>query len=111
MKNFSKELIEKAKKAASVTELLDIAKENDVELNEDQAKTYFTQLAPKTGELSDDELDNVSGGGCGGGGCCPACGGEPLWIADGCGGVNIRCLGCGVMLDYNSSLGGYIVME
>lgn len=29
------------------------------------AKTYFAQLNPKCGELEDDELDNVVGGGCG----------------------------------------------
>ena len=31
---------------------------------EEEAKAYFEQLHPKTGELSDDELDNVAGGGC-----------------------------------------------
>ena len=33
-------------------------------LTEEEAKTYFDQLHPQTGELSDDELDNVAGGGC-----------------------------------------------
>lgn len=58
------EWIEKAKTAKSVEELLAIAGENEVVLALDEAKTYFEQLNPKCGELDDDELDNVSGGGC-----------------------------------------------
>ena len=57
------ELLEKAKQAKSPEELLTLAKENGEELTEDSAKAYFDQLH-KTGELSDDELDNVAGGGC-----------------------------------------------
>lgn len=56
------ELIAKAKKAATVEELLALAKENQVELSEEDAKMYFELLHPKTSELSDDELDNVAGG-------------------------------------------------
>ena len=58
------ELIAKAKQAKNPEELLALAKENGVELTEESAKAYFNQLNPKTGELSDDELDNVAGGGC-----------------------------------------------
>lgn len=58
------ELIEKAKQAKSAEELLAIAKENGIEATEEEAKQYFAQLHPATGELSDNELDNVSGGGC-----------------------------------------------
>ena len=58
------EMIAKAKEAKSVEELLALAKENGVELNEEDAKMYFEQLNVKKGELSDDELDVVSGGGC-----------------------------------------------
>jgi hypothetical protein len=29
-----------------------------------EAKTYFSQLNPKSGELDDDDLDNVAGGAC-----------------------------------------------
>ena len=43
-----------------------LAKESGIELSEDKAKEYFEQLN-RSGELSDEELDNVSGGGCGGG--------------------------------------------
>ena len=57
------ELLEKAKQAKTPEELLALAKENGAEITEESAKAYFEQLH-KTGELTDDELDNVSGGGC-----------------------------------------------
>ena len=60
----NEEMITKAKEAKSVEELIALAKENGVELDEESAKAYFEQLHPKTGEVSDDELENVSGGGC-----------------------------------------------
>ena len=62
---FSKELIEKAKTAKSAEELLAMAKAEGFELPEGEAKTVFSKLN-KTGELSDEELNNVSGG-CGSG--------------------------------------------
>ncbi len=58
-------MVEIAKSAKSVEELLALAKENNFEMNEEEAKTYFAQLNPKSGELDDDDLDNVAGGGCG----------------------------------------------
>lgn len=61
------ELMAKAKEAKSAEELLAFAKENGVELTAEEAEQYFEQLHA-TGELADDELENVSGGGCGGGG-------------------------------------------
>lgn len=64
MKNFSAEVIEKAKAAKSAEELLELAKASNVEMTADEATTYFAQLNPKSSELSDNELDNVSGGGC-----------------------------------------------
>ena len=39
-----------------------MAKENGIELTAEEAKTYFAKLNSKTGEVSDDELDNVAGG-------------------------------------------------
>ena len=57
------ELHEKAKAAKSAEELLSLAKENGMELTESEAEEYFAQLN-KSGELSDEELGNVSGGGC-----------------------------------------------
>ena len=62
--NITKELIEKAKTAKSAEELLAMAKAESVELTEEQAEKAFAELH-KSGELSDDELDNVAGG-CGG---------------------------------------------
>lgn len=64
MKNFTPELIEKAKAAKTAPELLALAKENGIEITEEEAETYFTQLKPASGELSDDELEDVAGGGC-----------------------------------------------
>ena len=60
MKN---EFFEKAKEAKSAEELLSLAKENGMELTKEEAEAYFAQLN-KSGELSDEELDNVAGGGC-----------------------------------------------
>jgi hypothetical protein len=73
---FSPEMLEKAKAAKSAGELLIIAKENGVDLTEEQANAYFAKLNPSAGALTDEELDNVSGG------CyivltdatCPGCG-------------------------------------
>lgn len=58
-----KELLEQAKKAKSAEELMSLAKENGMELTKEEAEAYFVQLN-KSGELSDEELDNVAGGGC-----------------------------------------------
>src|SRR5664279_3127761 len=62
MTHFNEEAIAKAKQAKSVEELLTLAKESGVEMTAEQAQEYYTQLNPKSGELSDDELDNVAGG-------------------------------------------------
>ena len=61
MKNFTPELIVKAKAAKSAEELLALAKEYNGELTEAEAKTYFEQLNAN-GAVSDDELDVVAGG-------------------------------------------------
>ena len=58
------EVLEKAKLAKSAEELIALAKENGAEMTAEEANACFAQLNPKTGELSDDELDNVAGGGC-----------------------------------------------
>ena len=75
MKNLTPELIAKAKAAKSTEELLALAKENNVEMTEEQAKIYFEQLNAN-GTVSDDELDVVAGG-CGDDEYilkCPGCG-------------------------------------
>jgi len=58
------ELILKAKEAKNPEELMALAKENGMELTGETAETYFAKLHPAAGELPDDELDNVAGGGC-----------------------------------------------
>ena len=63
--NISKELIEKAKTAKTAEELLEMAKEESIEMSAEQAAEYFATIHA-SGELSDEELDNVSGG-CGSG--------------------------------------------
>lgn len=65
MKDFTVEMIEKAKAAKSAEELFEFAKANNVEMTFDEAETCFAQLNPKSGELDDDDLDNVAGGACG----------------------------------------------
>lgn len=62
MTNLTAELIAKAKAAKSTEELLELAKENGVELTAEEAKTCFEQLHANA-EVSDDELEAVSGGG------------------------------------------------
>ena len=58
---FSKELIEKAKTAKSAEELLAMAKAENIEMTAEEAAKVYAELH-KTGELSDEELDNVVGG-------------------------------------------------
>lgn len=76
---FTNEMIEKAKVLKSVEELAAFAKENGEELGKEQAENLFAKLH-KSGELADDELDNVAGG-CSEGSLkperpavCPVCG-------------------------------------
>ncbi|MDE5883549.1 MAG: hypothetical protein K2H29_00475 [Oscillospiraceae bacterium] len=65
--NFTPELIAKARQEKSPEALLALAEANNITLTQDEARDYFAQLheqCNQSGELSDDELDNVSGGGC-----------------------------------------------
>ena len=62
----NKELVARAKEAKTPEELMALAKENGIDMTEESAASLFEQLNSKTSELSDSELDNVSGG-CGGG--------------------------------------------
>lgn len=57
------EILEKAGQAKSAEELIALAEENGYPLDEERARKYFGQLN-RSGELSDEELDNVAGGGC-----------------------------------------------
>ncbi len=58
------EFIAKAKQAKSPEELIALAKENGAQITEESAGAYFEQLH-KTGEVTEDELSGVAGGGCG----------------------------------------------
>lgn len=57
-------VIAQAKESKNADELLAMARENGIELTEDEAKTYYSRLHSTSCELSDEELDNVAGGGC-----------------------------------------------
>ncbi len=61
MENLSNEMLQKAKECKTVEELLNLAKENDYDLTEQQATEKFNEWN-KTGELADEELENVAGG-------------------------------------------------
>lgn len=54
------EIVEKIKSAGSPDEVLAIAKECNVEMTPDEAKSYFEQI--NSHELDEDILVNVSGG-------------------------------------------------
>lgn len=59
----TKEFIAKAKACKTKEELAQLAKDENVKLSEEDIRRYF-ENSTKTGELSDDELDNVAGGTC-----------------------------------------------
>lgn len=61
----NRELLEKARKAGSVEEIIALGKESGYDLSQSGAEDIFTRLN-KNGEMKDDELDSVSGGACGG---------------------------------------------
>ena len=92
--NFTPEQITKAKAAKSAEELFALAKENGMEMTDDEAKKYFADLH-KEGELSDDELDNVSGG-CGGDPHTEHLAFSPAFISH----RSEDCPVCGCLMDY-----------
>ena len=106
MKNLTPELIIKAKAAKSAEELMALAKENNVELTEEEAKTYFEQLNANCA-VADDELDMVAGGACGddeesgeeqetpNNNPCSRCGGRTVPMAN----AKKKCLTCGRIED------------
>ncbi len=58
-----KELLIKAKEAGSVEELLNLAEENNIEMEREEAERIFSRLHSE-GEIAEDDLESVSGGGC-----------------------------------------------
>lgn len=61
---YSAELIKLARAAKTPEELRTLAEDNQIALSEEQARDLFDKLN-QAGSLSDEELDNVAGGGCG----------------------------------------------
>ncbi len=57
----NQEIIEKAKNAKSPEEILEIAKENNIEIGMKEAEAVYERLNA-SGEVSDDELESVAGG-------------------------------------------------
>ena len=57
------ELLKQARNAKSPEDLIMIAKHGGLELSKADAERYFNTINKK-GEVSDDELDSVSGGAC-----------------------------------------------
>ena len=61
-------MIMKGKEANTVEELKEMAIKENWNISDEEANAYFDELqkykTPNIGELSDDELDDVSGGGC-----------------------------------------------
>ncbi len=55
------DLIELSKQAHSARELVELARQQRIELSEEDAQIYFDRWNG-TGELSDDDLDMVGGG-------------------------------------------------
>ena len=94
----NEEMIAKAREAKSVEELMALAKETGIELTEEDAKMYFEQLSSKKGELSDDELDNVSGGmrGAAAATPCPKCKTQGRYTGSG---NEYKCPKCGCRWD------------
>ena len=58
----NKELLEKAKEMKTHEELLAFAEENGIETTKEKADAYFKQFGTSSGNIADDELENVSGG-------------------------------------------------
>ncbi len=90
---FDEEFIAKATQANSVEELMALAKENGYPVNEKEAEFYFEKFH-KMGELSDDELDNVAGGGCRPN-RCKFCGGDLNAVENHTYPPNLTCPYCG----------------
>jgi hypothetical protein len=62
--NFNTEIYEQAMRAKNEMELYTLASKYNIPLTREQARDYFERINQKSGELADDELDNVAGGGC-----------------------------------------------
>ena len=59
----TEEMTKKAKEAKNVEELIALAKDNGIELSKEKAEEVYGKLNCN-GEIPEDEIDFVSGGGC-----------------------------------------------
>lgn len=63
---WTQEMRRRGAECASPEELAALARAEGLAMTDEEARAYFAKLHPPVGELSDDELEAVSGGGCGG---------------------------------------------
>ena len=101
----------RAAACATAEELHALAAAAGVPMKEEEARTWFVRPHPPLGEISDDEMENVSGGGCGGGGetsvprtrkvtglrtwnKCPQCGYDCWYDAGTIGSRRMNCAVC-----------------
>ena len=63
---WTQEMRRRGAECASPEELAALARAEGLTMTDEEARAYFAKLHPPVGELSDDELEAVSGGGCGG---------------------------------------------
>ncbi len=63
MVNYTPYLASKAKEAESVEDLLKMAEEEKIVLEKEEAERIYNEFHT-SGELSDDEINSVTGGGC-----------------------------------------------
>lgn len=95
--NLSQEQRRKVQAAQSPQELGELARAEGVTITPEEARAHFAKLNPPPGELSDSELDAISGGGCGNSTTTPYPVGTYVGIIDSkssTAGELIRCGGC-----------------
>ena len=70
------ELLEEARAAESAEGIAEIAREKGIEMGAEEAEALFAMIHGSDGEIADEELDDVAGGGCGDPKqlVCPVCG-------------------------------------
>lgn len=64
MNEITPELLAQARMAKSATELMDLAEANGIALEEKAAEKIFKEFHSEKDNLTEEELDSVSGGGC-----------------------------------------------
>ena len=66
IKDFTPEQLNAALACKTTEELIAFARENGIELTEEQAKKYLEQMTETEVSLSDEEMKKIAGGGVGG---------------------------------------------